>query len=371
MKKIIIAGCGFAGISAFYKLSSFKEKLDLDITLINDKGEAHFLPVLPDCLGRNINPNHLVFDLMSLGKKNSFNFIKDKVTSVDLASKTVRTRTLALEYDYLIIASGSETNFYGNNEVKKRAFKLDDASDAAALKKALDEKSYDSYLIAGAGYTGVEVATNLRVYLKKRNIDKRIILVERAPSILGPLPQWMKDYVLNNLKKLNIEVSLNSSIERVEESFDNSMLIWAAGVRTADFIQDLKTEKSTQGRLKVDEYLRVNDSCFAVGDAAYFAYKNNFLRMAVQFAIMEGRCSASNIIRSIKGKRLIKFKPLDLGLIIPMANNKACGKILGINIRGFLPVLAHYFMCIYRSYGWKNKLGFLKDLIIGANEKVV
>lgn len=371
MKKIIIIGGGFAGLSA---LSVFcrSRRQGLEVTLVNEKDKVSFLPVLPDCLGRNIKPEYLLFDLPKINFKKHFNLIIDKVTSVNLEKKKVATSTLALTYDFLIIASGSETNFYGNNEVRERAFKLDDARDAALIRQALDEKEYGCFLISGAGYTGIEIATNLRVYLEKRKINKRIIIVERSASILGPLPQWMKDYVADNLKKLRIEVLLNSSIEKIGSdnikltsgvSFDDPMLIWSAGVKTSDFIQDLSVEKNPQGRIKVDEYLRVNDSCFAAGDAAYFSYKNNFLRMAVQFAIAQGACCAKNILKGLEGKSPVKFRPLDLGLIIPMANNKAAGRVLGVNMQGFLPVFFHYLMCIYRSYGLKNKLGIIKDLI--------
>ncbi|MDD2680234.1 MAG: FAD-dependent oxidoreductase [Candidatus Omnitrophica bacterium] len=364
MKKITIIGAGFAGLSALSRLRSYNKRGELEITLINDKQKSSFLPMLPDCLGRGVSPKYLALDLASLSNKKNFNFIKDKVTAVDLVKKEISTSALTLDYDFLVIASGSETNFYGNDAIKQRAFKLDDAEDAARIRQALDEKDYDAYLIVGGGYTGIEVATNLRVYLNRKKINKRVVIVERAPSILGPLPEWMKDYVLGNLKRLNIEVLTNSGIEKVG-GFSHPMLVWTAGVRSADYIQELKVEKNTQGRIKVDEYLRVDASCFAAGDAAYFAYKNNFLRMAVQFAIMQGRCAAGNIIRTIHGKGLVKYRPVDLGLIIPMANNKACGIVLGVKLRGYLPILLHYIMCAYRSYGFKNRLGILKNLITG------
>ncbi|MFA5150131.1 MAG: FAD-dependent oxidoreductase [Candidatus Omnitrophota bacterium] len=364
MKKIVIIGAGFAGLAALSRFYNYNKRQGLEVTLINDKQQFSFLPLIPDCLGRGIATEHLVFDLAALSYKKNFNFIKDKVTALELVKKEVSTSVLTLNYDFLIIASGSETNFYGNAEIEKSAFKLDDAQDAAYLRQALDEKDYDAYLVAGGGYTGVEVATNLRVYLNKRKIHKKIIIVERSSSILGALPEWMKGYVLADLKKIGIEVFTDTSIEKVT-GFSHPMLIWAAGVRTSDFIQDLKVEKNSQGRIKTDECLRVNDSCFAAGDAAYFPHKNNFLRMAVQFAIMQGNCAAENIIRALNGKSLMRYKPVDLGLIIPLANNKACGIILGTRIQGYLPVLFHYIMCIYRTYGFKNKLGIIKDLIAG------
>jgi len=372
MKKIIIIGAGFAGLSSLAVLSKNTAALGLNLTLINDKDYFSFLPMLPDCLGRGINPNNLAYDLRVLSRKKNISFIKDRVLAIDLEKREVRTTALKLDYDFLIIASGSETNFYGNQQIKESALKLDDVSDASLMAEAIKNRSYENYLIAGGGYTGIEVATNLRLYFKKSGWQKRIIILERAPSVLGPLPLWMKDYVLDNLRKLEIEVLVNSQIDSFENEklklsdgsvFNRSMLIWAAGVKTSDFIQDLKIDKNPQGRIKVDEFLRVNNSCFAAGDSGYFMHKDIFLRMAVQFAIKEGACAAVNIKRIIEGKNLIRYKPLDLGYVIPMANNRSCGIILGIKVKGLLPTLMHYLMCLYRLRSIKNKIGIVIDLM--------
>jgi len=371
MKKIIIIGGGFAGLSCASRLSKYAAKMGLDIIVISDKKDFCFPPMLPDCLGRKIDPVNLTYDLCRISKKLKFQFIKDKVITLNLSRKEVLTENKALSYDFLVVASGSETNFYGNELIRKCAFKLDDAQDALAIQDAVKESDHSSYLISGGGYTGVEVATNLSRHLRKFGQSKKIVIIERAPSILGPLPQWMKDFVLNNLGRLNIEVLNNVSIVKTELNkielsdgriFNNSMLIWAAGVKTADFIQKLELEKTPQGRIKVNEYLEFDKNCFAAGDACNFTYKDISLRMAVQFAIMQGDCVAMNIIKNIKAKSEIKYRPLDLGYVIPMANNRSCGVIFGINVKGLLPTYLHYFMCIYRLYGFKNKLRIIMSL---------
>ena len=282
------------------------------------------------------------------------------------------TQKQSLNYDYLVIASGSETNFYGNSTFQESAYKLDSARDAEIIIGLLKENRFDNFIVSGGGYTGIEVATNLSLFFKKRKLKNKIIILERAPDILGPLPVWMKDYVKSNLGRMGIEILLNTTIEKIErikvflsggKVFERAIVIWAAGVKTAAFIQNLDREKNPQGRLKVDDYLRLDEHCFVAGDTAYFTAKNVFLRMAVQFAIMEGVCVAENIKRSIKGKPLRKYQPQDAGYIIPMANNLSCGIVLGIKIKGVLATWLHFMMCIYRSYGIKNKLGIIKDLI--------
>jgi NADH dehydrogenase len=370
MIKILIIGAGFGGLSAASRLC--KSRVGFEVALIDKKQTSDFLPMLPDCIGRQINPEFLTYKIKDMARKLGFNFISEEVSTIDLEKKEILTESRILEYDYLIIASGSETNFYGNNNIKQHAFTLDDAGDVKKIINALKQNEFDNFIIGGGGYTGIEVATNVRLYLDKIKRNGRIIIIERAPTILGPLPEWMKKYVIDNLKNLNIEIFVNSTIDKIERdkvylsegrTLNNAFVIWAAGVKTAGFIQNLKVDKNPQGRIKVDEYLRLNDNCFVVGDAAIFSYKNSFLRMAVQFAITQGDFAAANIIKNIKGLSLNRYNPQDLGYIIPMANNRSCGTILGLDIKGFLPTIFHFIMCIYRSYGLKNKLGIIRDLI--------
>ncbi|MDD5595552.1 MAG: FAD-dependent oxidoreductase [Candidatus Omnitrophica bacterium] len=371
MRKIVIIGAGFSGMAAVERLK--RSGKDLEIVLIDRKKTSDFLPTLPDTIGRSIPPEYLAFNIEQFSRQQSIKFMHSQVTAVNLEKKQVFLSSLVLDYDYLVIASGSEANFYGNNNIKENAYKLNSIGDAQLIINALSSEKYENYIVCGAGYTGIEAATNLRIFLIKRKQEARVIIVERASSILGPLPEWMKEYTLENLKKLKIEILLENSIEKIENKkvflsqgkiFDQALVIWAAGVKTADFIQNLDLEKTPQGRIKVDEYLRIRPDCFIIGDAANFSYKNSYLRMAVQFAIFQGRLAADNIVRSIKGGNLCKYQPVDFGYIIPMANNRSCGTILWINLRGYLPTFLHFVMCIYRSIGLKNKLGILKTLLI-------
>lgn len=372
-KKILIIGCGYAGVVASWQLAHFSKYAQVTVV---DRGKSfNFLPLLPDSIGRRIPVSALSYPIQRLSRIYNFNFLNEEVTGIDLDKHKVITIQEALDYDYLIIASGSETDFYGNEQIKKYAYKLDDVLDAQKLVSALNTGSFDEYIIGGGGYTGIEAATNLRVYLDKNKINKRIIIVERAPSILGRLPQWMKDYVSNNLDRLNIEVLTNTIIERIDEnsvylsggvSFPKPMLIWAAGVRASAFLQALNVEKNPQGRIKVDKSLSLNDSCFVTGDASYFQDGENYLRMAVQFSVAQGRIAALNVIKSISREPLIEYKPVDLGYVVPMANNRSCGIILGKCLKGPVCTLSHYFMSIYRAYGLRNKYNILKTLIAGG-----
>ena len=370
MHKIIIIGAGFAGLSAANRLS--RCNLDLQVTIFDKKDSSDFLPLIPDAIGRKLNPKFLACNIQYLLRKQNFDFARKEVISVDFRVQHVFTSSSSHAYDFLVVASGSQANFFGNQDAQNHAYTLNGVNDVLGIINALQNNKFENFIICGGGYTGIEVASNLWLYCQKNGIINKIVIVERAPEILGLLPVWMKSYVRDNLKSMGIEILENSVIESIQENrvavsgnriFEKAMLIWVPGVRTADFIQKLAIEKNPQGRIIVDEYLRFKQNCFCAGDTAFFVEKNNPLRMAVQFAIAEGAQAADNIVRSIKKLSLKKFRPRDLGYVIPMANNKSCGDVFGIKLKGFFPTLMHFVMCIYRSSGLRNKIGLISDLI--------
>ncbi|MFA5500783.1 MAG: FAD-dependent oxidoreductase [Candidatus Omnitrophota bacterium] len=370
MKKVVIVGCGFAGATAMKKLSPFKSYVD--VTLVDRKKTFDFLPELPDCLGRGIKPEYLTYSIEDMVKSAGFQFVNDEVISMDMQKQRFMTRKGKLDYDYAIIASGSETNFYGNDSLRRAACKLDNISDTEAVAARLKEKEYAAYIIAGGGYTGAEVASNISIFLEKRKRTSKIIIVERSNTILTALPEWMKEYAYYNFKRLNVDIMTDSQIEKIEGSkvylsggkvFDDALVVWTAGVKTADFIQSLSVKKNSQGRVEVDEYLRINNNCYVVGDAAHVRQKGVFLRMAVQFAISQADRAVKNIIRDIKGKKPLAYRTIDLGYIIPMANNRSCGNTLGVNVSGYLATLLHFLMCFYRSYNLRKGFGIIKGFL--------
>ena len=305
MQKVIVIGCGYGGAVCAWRLSAFRRQVEG--TVLDKGANLNFLPLLPDSIGRKLPLENLVYPIRALAADYGFNFIRQEVKAIDLPAKTVFTSGQALDFDYLVVASGSETNFYGSQLFKERAYKLDDASDAQRIRQALERDDFEHYIIAGGGYTGIELAANLRRYFKRR---KNIVIVERAPEILGPLPGWIKNYAAGNLKQLEVEVLPNCAIGGIEgrrviacagREFANAMLIWTAGVKTADFLQKLDVEKNPQGRVKVDEFLRLNNSCFVIGDAAYFSYAGSVLRMAVEFAVAHRRADTMAFVSATMG----------------------------------------------------------------------
>ena len=152
MKKVIIIGGGFAGLSALRILS--RKTNNFEVILIDKKATFDFLPCLPDIIGERIQTKFLRYELKDICEKLGCVFIIDEVKKIDIDNKKVTISGKYLNYDYLLISSGSNTNFYGNGQIKKYAFKLDDSYDAQEILKNLSNDSIESFIVGGGGLCG-------------------------------------------------------------------------------------------------------------------------------------------------------------------------------------------------------------------------
>ncbi len=376
MKKVVIIGGGFAGRAAARILRAAAGQVR--VTLIDRSPVASFQPLLPDCIGRGVRPQDLTVSLEGCAARLRSSFVCAEVTAVDPVARTVLAGTDSYTYDYLLLACGSVTSFYGNDQVRRSALKLDDAEDARAAAAAV--RAHEGpFVIVGGGYTGIEIATNIRRLLERcGRHDARITIVERAPALLGPLPQWMKEYVGCQLRKMEIEVLFNTQLEEVSrdalrlcggQTIERPLLVWAAGVEAPAFLRTLKLPHNPQGRLAVDTALRAQERIYVAGDAACFPAGGACLRMGVQFSLVQGSCAAAHILRDIRGRPMRIFKPQDKGYVVPLANSRSCGVVLGMPVRGRLATALHYFMCVLRLHSWGARWGVLRALAFSKRER--
>lgn len=376
MGDIVIIGGGFAGLEAARVLSKRRSKLgERRILLVDAKSHFDFLPILPDVAGGRVDKSHATMERTQYLGLLGVNFSQDEVVKIDTDKKEIFLKSgHVLSYEFLILASGSVTDFFNNADIQRVALKLDTSDDAQMIKNVVTTYPTKNILVVGGGYTGVEIASQLACLLKRKKVKKySLSIIEKGEDILSSLPDWMKDYCRINLCSLRVHVHTDCSLKEVNErsvklsnglEFFNYLLIWTAGVRAPAFVRELKFDKDKQGRLFVGADLSFDKNAFAIGDAACCKYKDKPLRMSVQFSIAQARVTASNIIRLIEKKeKLISYRPLDLGFLVPLANRKACGKIVFFRIWGFLGWLCHYAMCIYRSLSSKNRLGLARDTI--------
>jgi len=369
MKKVVIIGGGFGGLACAHVLRGCPS---LQVTLLDLKPSCDFLPLLPDIVGGRISADAARVPLASWATDEGFVFIHDEVTRVDRDQRRVYARKEVYEYDYLVIAAGTQTNFYGNTTFANLALKLDDVTDAERIVSAVEKTPFDTVVVAGGGYTGVEIATNLRRRLDQLHRTQRIVIIETAGEVVPVLPEWMKQYVKNNLAHLNVEVLANCRVQTAQDArvvlsngstFESALLIWSAGVQTPAFVRDLGATQTPQGRLAVDEFLQISEGVFSIGDTAAVTFDGRPLRMAVQFSLAQGWATGENLLRHQRGESFRRYRPSDLGYIVPMSNFRGCGEVLGKRVHGWPAAFLHYAMSVFRSVGNRQRIRILKDLL--------
>ena len=358
---------GFAGLSAARYLA--KHTGLVDVTLVDKYENNHFRPLIPDVISHAVGAPNLLYSLLPFKDRYRFRLFCESVQNINFSSREIDLLEHKISYDYLIMASGSQTPFPPSGLFRQYALRLDSVHDANRLRDAVSSGKYDRFVVCGGGYTGVELASNLQRFITDRKSDEEVIVVEMTDHLISTLPPWMQKYVAEGLKSMGVSVRLSTKVESLTEreiilsngdSIECALCIWTTGLVAPSIMRTINVPKAAKGRIKVDETLKFSENCFAAGDSACFPQKTSCLRMSVQFSIDQGRTAAKNIIATIGGLPLTPFKPRDPGFIIPLANGKSCGEVFGIPVRGRVATLLHYLISTYRSPGVMNRIGVLK-----------
>ncbi|MBD3422219.1 MAG: hypothetical protein GF398_19065 [Chitinivibrionales bacterium] len=360
---IVIIGGGFAGVCAARTLAGTHR--NIDITLIDKNSSMEFRPLVPDVVSGSIRAQRLTYPLKKIVADARYTFKLGAVTGIEPQQRRVNLKNdRPRSYDYLILATGSQTPVPGFVKKGGDVFSLDTVKDAQRIVRVLDEKRHQHYLVCGAGYTGIEIATHLQKALNKRNIDKRVCVIEMQEDILTTMPQWMKEYSRSSLARQGVQLRTNTRIADVdgarvklsdETELPNAMLIWSTGL-VAD-LPHIATEPpgAERKRVTVHDDLHIHERIFAAGDCACREIDQHCYRMAVQAALTGGKCAAQNVLATIENKPVQRFEFFDLGYLVPTAGGDSCGIALGRKVSGKTATLLHYAMSFLRLPGMGNK----------------
>jgi NADH dehydrogenase len=380
-KNIIIAGGGFGGLSTLKTLYKNRSACsDYNIILIDKKAAFEFIPMLPDILGGWLSGQSIQTRFEQFAKKLNFTFIQGDIKKVNLPEKSIMVEGKKLGYEFLVLATGLDSNFFGNESAKNNCHRLKEVKNALDAKREIIlrgvSKKSVNVVVIGAGYTGLEVATNARLLMDNYRVNGKVTLVEKAERILPMMPDWLRCDIEIFIDKLGINVTTSNSLLRCTkgtvylssgDKLKNSVCIWTVGTRPGLFIQELDVEK-IGGRIKVNSNLAIAgqdfSNVFAVGDIAAFIEHDTGqpLRMAIMFALGQGEIAGQNIINRIRKKDLNKFAPTDLGYLLPLAFGRAPGVVLGRSVSGRIGFWLHYIMSLVRAPK-SNKLAIFKELL--------
>lgn len=388
-KHVIIIGGGFGGTYTAKYLKPLIEQDKIEVTIINRTNYFLFTPLLHEVATGALSPTSVVEPIREIFRHNNVHFIQEEVISIDPNQKQISTLNRTIGYDYLVVSSGAETNYYGTIGAKENTLTLKDLHDAQVIRKTLidacekgahvvddgERRKILSCVIVGGGATGVELAAEIIEFMQEtlcsyyrschiRKEDMKIILVAASPDLLPTFPQELRVIAKAELVRKGIQVMTDECVVEVrpgkiffaDKSFlEAGTIIWVAGVKPSVF--DITgAEKEKSGRIKIDEFLRVivpeniSSSIFSLGDVSGTA------PMLAQVATQQAKIVANNISSSISGAPLVPFKFYEKGLLVSLGQWYATGKIFGVTMKGPLMWLIWRGVYLFNFHSWRKRL---------------
>ena len=387
-KKIVILGGGFAGVECARQLESyFGNNSEIELVMISEDNFLLFTPMLPQVASGMIETRHIVMPIRAICKKTKF--YEGRVKNVDPFGKLVtlwgtgEKRGISIHYDYLIVALGSETNFFGMTDVEKNAYTMKTLNDAVMLRnRAIDmleqaenetdpilRDSFLTFVVVGGGFAGIETAGELmdllldarKHYHTIQKDEIRVIVLEALPVILPGFNEKLAEFAKDKMIERGIDIKLKTAVtsfdgtevtvksldENTKDAVDKSeidairtkTLIWTAGVTPVNTIKRsmLKTDK---GKVVVNDFLEVPDfpGVFAIGDCALFLdpQTNRPFAPTAQIAEAQAKIAAHNLNALINKLEKKKFEYHSKGQMAIIGKRTGIATFLGMNISGFL-----------------------------------
>ena len=393
LKRILILGGGFAGIQVLRALQKeFQDDVRVDITLVSRDNFFLFTPMLPEVSSGMIETRNILTPVRTFC--NRARFYEAEIESIDLKNRIVvithfigrqihpvDTRSHELKYDYLVLSLGSETNFFGMNDVEDYAFTIKNIGDAMSIRNHVinmleqaDVEHHDmglkkrlmTFVVVGGGFSGVETVGELNDFVREsikyfyHNIemsDVRIVLVSSIGRILPEVTEDLSEFALQRIRKNGVEVLLNTRLTSVNANtvglndgmkISTYTVIWAGGNRPNPLLSCLECEHDKSGRILTDNLLEVNghnDRVFALGDCACVIDPNTSKPYppTAQHALRQARVVANNISALIKhkgekSKKINKkrFEYKSKGMMALIGKKNGVGIVFGYKVHGFL-----------------------------------
>ncbi len=392
---VLIIGGGFAGLRFADKLS---EKY-FDIVLIDKHNYHQFHPLLYQVATCGLEVSAISFPFRkNFQKKKNFTFHMAKVFSIIPAEKAIETSIGKLSYDYLVVAAGTQSNFFGMNNIETSAFPMKSVTEALALRNVLlenietalnislpeERKPYLNIVIAGGGATGVEIAgalAEMRHYIFPKdypllNIDEvQIYLMEASPKLLASMSEKASSTARKYLEKMGVKVMTNTVVADYKEdvvllkdgaTIPCKTLVWTSGVKAVLFNGIPAEAMESRGRIFVDEHNKVKgcENIYAIGDICLQTekrYTKGHPQVA-QVAMQQAKNLAANFICMKKGKKLRAFSYKNKGALATVGRNKAVADLPGIGyLGGILAWLTWSLIHLLFTMGIKNKLQIMID----------
>ncbi|WP_127836339.1 FAD-dependent oxidoreductase [Clostridium prolinivorans] len=382
--KIVILGTGYAGIhSAKLLHKKFKKNTNVEITLIGKDPYHTLMTELHEVAGGRVEEDSVKISLKRIFSGKRVNVVLDEIKSIDFKTQKLKSEDNTYDYDYLILGAGSEPAFFGVPGVEENGFTVWSLEDALKIRehienmfrKAAKEKNADkrkkmlTFVVAGAGFTGVETIGELiewkKTLCKKYDIDEKevnLILVEALDKILPILNDKLITKSEKYLLKKGVEVLKSSPIISVDKDFitlkngrqiQTNTLIWTCGVQASKFAANLGLKTGRAGRIVTNEYMQSVDykNVYVVGDNSYLEENGKGLPQIVETALQTSETAVYNIISDMENKEKKSHKSNYHGLMVSIGSRYAVASLAGISMSGFFAMLMKHLVNLHYLFG--------------------
>ena len=384
---VVIVGAGFGGLRAARALAD----APVQVTLVDRNNYHLFQPLLYQVATAGLSADEIAYPIRGiLRKQKNLTFIMGEVKSLNLKESEIITEKTTLPFDYLILAVGSETNFFNHADLQQHSFGLKDLQEAQSIRnhilnqfeKAILEtderlrKAMLTFVIAGGGPTGVEMAGAITELVRVMHKDYpgldtkhiQVVLLEAMDRLQAHLTTASSTATINALANKGVQVHLNTLVKSYDgrviqlsekQQLPSNTLIWAAGVQAASLVRELSQEKLPQNRIKVLPTLQIpqDERVFLIGDAAYLPNQNGqALPMVAPVAMQQADLAVKNLLRLIQSETLQSFYYKDMGSMATIGRNQAVAELFGLRLRGWLAWLVWLFVHLMQLVGFRNRL---------------
>jgi NADH dehydrogenase len=386
---IVILGLGFAGLEA----AKLLRRAPALVTIVDHHNYHLFQPLLYQVATAALEPADIAGPIRQIIRSDNIRHFMGEAVGIDVARKCVILTDQELDYDYLIVATGSTHSYFGHNDWPQYAPGLKTLEDAVEIRRRIlyafeaaeraidtaERREWLTFVVVGGGPTGVELAGALAEIARQtpqadyRNIDPRsakILLLEGLPRVLTAYSEDLSRAAQRSLERLGVEVRTGTQVTELSEGVvvaaDQRIrartVLWGAGVAASPVVRSLGVELDKAGRVRVTEQLSVpgHAEIYVVGDLAALNQDGKPLPGLAPVAMAEGKHAARNILRALKNEPLQPFRYFDRGSFAVIGRGAAVGVVFNrLRMSGYLAWLAWLAIHITFLVGFRNRIAVL------------
>ncbi len=396
--RVVVVGGGFGGMAAVDGLAeALGGARDVGVVVLDKANYTTFYPMVPSAISGNIEVRHAAHSIRRCVSSPGAEFVQAEVSGVDFEKREVHSDAGVFPYDYLVLAPGSVTAFFGTPGAREHAIDLKGLPEALTVRNTIIDRFEEAdrlrgeppeglltFVFVGGGPTGVEAVADshdlifgvLEDDYPDIDFDRvRLVLVNSANHILKGMDPSLAHAAMRRLAAQRVEILDNVKAQEVRSdavllsdgrAVPARTTVWAAGVEPADMVKELDVPGDSRGRILVDEFLRVRNrpGVYAVGDCVRLEIDGEPVPALAQAAEQEGRVAARNVAAEIRGDDLTPFRYRHLGQLVDLGTTSALTDILGIRLSGYLGALIWKAVYLYELGTNLNRVQVIADWTI-------